>query len=207
MSQPESPATWRLCRFNRNGDVPAGYRESYEMIEEATGTVRASCDLLGRAVETPFTILDDGGDTWQVMPNRKVMPTRWTLVADNGDVQLQLDLRLADKLINPLQRTSLALIDASDNEFARLIDGRKGVAERMLGSTVNDWILVRNEHPIAHLCSLPSREPRRKGVIGRITSFLTPGDRGIVIDSAELSLSAVELLALMAVHNDVTMPL
>lgn len=204
---PEEPrASYRVRRFHRKDWKQRPYHESYEVSDEATGLVLASCDLAGRAVFTNLEITDDAGHHWQVTPNRKVLPSRWTLADDAGAVHLQLDLRLAGKLLNPVQRTSLAVLDASGSEVARLIDGRDGVADRMFGSNINERLLVREAQLLAQFTSLPRQGPQRTGFRAKLARLFTLGDRGVIVRSVDYDLPAPALLALIAIHDEITTP-
>ncbi|HUG25291.1 DarT ssDNA thymidine ADP-ribosyltransferase family protein [Piscinibacter sp.] len=138
--QPEQ-AVYRLRKSTRRGENPKEYRGTLEVVDERTQTVRASCDLVGRAVFGTHDILDGGARTWQITANRKLAPSRWTVRDPEQRIAMQFDQKTFAKLTNPLYRVSLVLLDDADRERYRLVDPRKNVADLILG--VEDVCVLR----------------------------------------------------------------
>jgi hypothetical protein len=76
-------AVYRVRKFYRKGDVAKKYQYTYEIIDDTTQQVMAVCDLIGKAAFNTLTILDHQHKTWEMKPNRNIMPSRW-IVTDPG---------------------------------------------------------------------------------------------------------------------------
>jgi hypothetical protein len=199
----DAPAVYRIRKFQVAGTPPPKYR-CLEISDEPAQRVLASCHLTGRATLDGLTIVDDAGGTWQLTPNRKVMPTRWVLADDAGRTCLQLDAQLAGKLLKPLSRTSLAVLDANGGEMYRLIDPRTAVADRILGAGPGDWVFVSGAHLAARLVTLPGRGEPPAGWLRKLASIFEGSDRGLISQGPEHVLPAPAALAIVAIHEELT---
>jgi hypothetical protein len=159
---------------------------------------------VGRAVFARLTIAETDGTAWTLSPNRKVMPTRWTVSHADGTVLIHFDQQVLGKLVNPLFRTVLALLDSDGHEVARVIDPRTNLPDRIFGLGPNHWALVQGEVLHGWLCSLPPRGPAKPGLWGRVHRFLTTVDRGIVSVGPEHALRAPVALALQILFDALT---
>lgn len=197
-------ATYRIRRCRPQGSMPKGYSHSVELLDEKSGTLLATSDIVGRAVFAHLTIQAADGHTWHLSPNRKVLPTRWTLTDAGGAVAMHFDQQVLGKLVNPLYRTLLALLDADGHEVARVIDPRTNVPDRIFGLGPNEWALVHGEELLARLRYLPPTGPGKPGWLGRIHRFLTTTDRGIVSQGTEHTLEPQVALALQILFDPLT---
>jgi hypothetical protein len=200
----ENPAVYRIRKFQAAGTRAPKYRCSFEVSDEPTGRVLASSHLTGRATLDGLTIADASGGTWLLRPTRKIMPARWVLSDNAGRTVLQLDAQLADKLLKPLARSSLAVLDANGVELYRLIDPRTGVAERVLGAGPGDWVFVSGSSPAARLVSLPARGEQPEGLLGKLSSIFAGSDRGVISEGPGHILPAHVALAVVAIHEELT---
>lgn len=91
----------RMRRFSRKGAKPKKYRKTFEVSDEHSGQVMAVGELVGQAVFATIIISDQHQHIWQMKPNRRVMPSRWTLTDPQGQVVLQFDQKILGKLANP----------------------------------------------------------------------------------------------------------
>jgi hypothetical protein len=203
-NDPELAPTYRIRRFHRPGERPKGYSHSLELLDEHRSEPLCTCDVVGRAVFAHHTLQGTDGSAWHLAPNRKVLPTRWTVTDADGRVLIHFDQQVLGKLVNPLYRTLLALLDAEGNEVARVIDPRTSVPDRIFGLGPNEWALVRGEELVATLRYLPPPGPAKPGWIGRVQRFLTTVDRGIVSEGAEHALEAPVALALQILFDPLT---
>jgi hypothetical protein len=201
---PETSAVYRIRTFQAPGSRPARYRCSFEVSDEPAGQVLASAHLTGRAALDGLTIVDAAGGAWQLAPSRRVMPTRWVLRDADGQTFLQLDAQLAGKLLKPLSRTSLAVLDANGEEMYRLIDPRTGVAERIIGVGPGDWAIVHGSSLVARLATLPGRGEPPTGWLGKLASAFAGSDRGLISEGPEHILKAPAALAVIAIHEELT---
>lgn len=200
----DTPAVYRIRKFQVAGTRPPKYRCSFDICEEPARRVLASCHVKGRATLDGLTIVDDAGGTWRMTPNRKVMPTRWVLADDAGRTCLQLDAQVAGKLLKPLSRTSLAVLDPNGGEMYRLIDPRTGVADRILGAGPGDWAFVSGPDLVARLVTLPRRGEPPAGWLRKLAWIVAGSDRGLVSQGPEHILPAPAALAVVAIHEELT---
>jgi hypothetical protein len=197
-------AVYRIRSFRAGADRPRSYRRSIEVSDEQTGQVLASCDLMGRAAFTVLDIADHDHGTWHASPNRKVMPSRWVVTDPGRQTVVQLDAKIAGKLLNPLYRTSLAVLDAEGDERYRLLDPRASTADRILGVGPDDWAFVEGEAVAARLVMLPRQGEPPSGLLGRIAHVFAGTDRGLVSAGPQHILPAPAVLAIAAIHDELT---
>jgi hypothetical protein len=197
-------AVYRIRSFRAGADRPKSYQSSFEVSDEHTGQVLASCDLMGKAAFTVLDITDHDGGTWHASPNRKVMPSRWVVTDPGQETVVQLDAKIAGKLLNPLYRTSLAVLDSQGNERYRLLDPRAGIAERILGVGPDDWAFVQGDELAARLVMLPRQGEPPSGLLGRIAHIFAGADRGLVSAGPQHILPAPAVLAIAAIHDELT---
>jgi hypothetical protein len=132
------------------------------------------------------------------------MPSRWVITDPGRQTVVQLDAKIAGKLLNPLYRTSLAVLDAQGNERFRLLDPRAGTAERLLGVGPDDWAFVQGDAVAARLVMLPRQGEPPSGLLGRIAHVFAGRDRGLVSAGPEHILPAPAVLAIAAIHDELT---
>ena len=205
MTASPEQAIYRL-RKTRRADPPKRYRRTLELSDEATGQMLATCDVMGQVAFATHRIVDHEQQVWQVAPNRRIMPSRWLLTDPAQQVIVQFSQQILRKILNPLRRTGLTLLDAAGNETARLLDSRTGIFHRLLGPGEDDWILARGGAPIARLVRLPTPEPAGDGLLKRIGRLLTQSDRGLVSLGPDHVLPAPAALALFMLVEELTNP-
>jgi len=202
MNSEPGQAVYRLRKSTRKGELPKGYRATLEVVEEATQTVQASCDLIGRAVFGTHDIRDGDGRLWRMAANRKLAPSRWTVRDPDQRIVMQFDQKTFAKLSNPLWRVSLVLLDGADRELYRLVDPRSGVADRIIGVGPGEWALMSGDRVVANLGWLPNREAPPKGLLARLRRALTMNDQGIASVGAQHVLPAPVVLAMSMIHAE-----
>lgn len=206
VSDPPGAArfVYRIRVFRADADRPRNYRRSYEVSDERTGQVLSTCHLMGRAAFTQLDIADHDGGTWHTTPNRGVMPSQWVVTDPGRQVIARLDAKITGKVLAPLYRASLAVLDPDGAERYRLLDPRAGIAKRMLGVGRDDWAFVQGEQVAATLVRLPRQSGPRSGLIGRLAGALAGSDRGLVSAGPAHFLPAPMVLATMAIHDELT---
>jgi hypothetical protein len=204
MTISREQAVYRVRRTYRKGDVPKGYTSTLEIIDDNSRQVMAVCDLTGKAAFTALTITDHRQKTWQMRPNRKIMPSRW-LVTDSGqNIVMQFDQKILGKMVNPLYRTVLSLNDGEGKEVYRLIDPRSSIPDRIMGGGPDDWAIISGEKTVARLVRLPRRTEPAKGIFGRLKNMLSGSDRGIISAGSDHALPAVVALGMLMLVNELT---
>lgn len=205
MISDENRPTYRQRRSWKKEQVPKKYHGTYELNDEATGQVAASCDLIGRVMFAGLEIYDADTKLWQLRANRRIMPTRWALHDPSDIVVLQFDQKALGKLSNPLYRVALALLDAEGRERYRLVDPRTSIPDRIMGIHAGDWALLEGERPVAKMTALARKSQKpSKGWLGKLTNVLQHSDRGFVSAGDAHLLPAPAVLALMLLFDEVT---
>jgi hypothetical protein len=206
MSASPQHALYRVRRTRRDGMSDSRYRGTWELSDDATKQVLATCDLMRAAVFGTHEIRDRDQQVWRLFANRAVMPSRWLLADPAQRLALQFHQQILRKLLNPWRRTGLVLLDADDTAMFRLIDPRTGVLDRMFGPGIDDWLLMQDGNPAAKLVRLPSEQDEPKGMLGRLGRALSRADRGIASATSAHALSAPTALALLMLVEELTDP-
>ena len=85
-------------------------------------------DLVGQAVFSTLTIIDQDSRPRQIKPNRKIIPSRWVVTDPGQSIAMQFDQKILGKMVNPINNTMLALLDNMAKEVYRLIVAEGGSA-------------------------------------------------------------------------------
>ena len=108
------------------------------------------------------------------------------------------------KLVNPLYRVALALLDREGEEAYRLADQRTSTSDRIFGLPPREWPLLAGGKPVAKLARLPSQKEKPTGALGRLRSFLAGSDQGIISASPEDVLAAPVALGMLMILDELT---
>lgn len=196
--------TYRIRRFYRRPDPrPRGYRGTLEVTDDDSGKLLARCDLTGRAALTVLTIAADDGAEWRCTPNRKVLPTRWTVSVD-GEVLVQFDARYLSAALNPLSQSVLSVLDDTGAELFRVVDPRTSPGDRLIGSGPRDWIFMRGKVALGKITPLRRPQVEAKGFLGKVKTFLAGSDTGVVSFGPTHVLPAPAALALVGIHDELS---
>ena len=204
MSATPGQALYRLRRTRRDGVSDNRYRGTWELSDEATGQVLATCELMRAVAFGTHEIVDHRQQVWRLAANRAVMPSRWLLRDPAQRLVLQFHQQILRKLLNPWRRTGLLLLDGNGQESFRLIDPRKGVLGRMLGPGVDGWVVMERDKPVAKLVRLSKQEKEPKGLFGQLGKLLSGADQGIASPGPAHALGAPAALALLMLVHELT---
>ena len=202
MSIPVDQAVYRVRRFFRKSDMPKKYQYSLELTDDRTQQVMATCDLVGKATFTTLTIVDRQHLTWQVKPNRKIMPSRWVVTDPRQHIAMQFDQKILEKLVNPLYRAVLVMLDGEEKEICRLIDPRTNIPDRLLGARPDELLILAGDRVVAKLVSLPRQEDQPTRFWGKLKAFLATSDRGIISTGGNHALPAPVALGMFMIADD-----
>ena len=119
-----------------------GYSGSYDLRDERTDAVLASCDIFGSLLFSKTVIRDTSGRPWHLSPNRRIMPTRWILADLEGKIAMQFDQSVREQIFKPLTRKALFLLDADGRECFHLVDSRDSAFDRAIGNGPPEWHLM-----------------------------------------------------------------
>lgn len=206
MSASPEHALYRLRRTRREGLPVKHYRGTWELSDEGTKQVLATCELMGVVTFRSHDIVDGGGQVWRLAANRAIMPSRWLLTDPAQRLVLQFNQQILRKLVNPWRRTGLVLLDASEQERFRLVDLRTGVLDRIFGPGIDDWVVMERDKPAARLVRLPTEQEAPKSMLGRLGKLLAQSDQGIASVGPTHALSAPAALALLMLVHELTNP-
>ena len=200
----ENQAVYRVRRFYRRDDVPKKYAGTYEIIDEATKQTMANCDLVGKAIFATLRITNHLEDAWQMKPNRKIMPSRWIITDSSGNVAAQFDQKILGKMVNPLYKIALTVLDQADTEVFRLVDPRTSIPDRVLGAGPNEWVLMSGDKPAAKLIRLPRQDKLARGIFGKLKNMLAATDRGIISAGDRHALAAPVALGMILLFEELS---
>ncbi len=206
MNQPVSdkPALRIRDRYDSSGKAN-GYERTYEIFDDQLQRVTARCDLIGKAALKPQEIVAQEGQHWALVPNRKIMPSLWLLSDPQGKLQWQFRHRMWGKMINPLHKTLLTILDGAGREQMHLVDLHGAKLPVVLGLEWGKYALVRGDQPLATLTALPRKDPPKgKGLMGAIRRFLNSSDTALVSVTATHPLPAPAALALYLLYREFT---
>jgi hypothetical protein len=204
MNISSDQAVYRIRRFYHKGDKPKKYRGTFEVIDEHTQQVMATCDLIGQAVFATLSIDDHNRQAWQMKPNRKIMPSRWIVTEPSGQVNMQFDQKLLGKLTNPIYKVVLALLDADGKEIYRLVDPRTNIPDRIMTVNIGEWTIVANDQPVSKLTWLPRKKTQPTGMFKFLKKFLAGSDRGLVSAGNRHILPAPVALGMLMLFDELT---
>jgi hypothetical protein len=184
--------------------MPKKYQGTFEIVDEHTQQVMAVCDLTGKAVFSRLVIMDHHGKDWTMTPNRKIMPSRWSVTDPAQNIAMQFDQKILGKAIKPLSKVALALLDNEGREVYRLVDPRTNIPDRIIGAGPSDWLLMDGDNPVAKLTWLPRQIEPAKGLLSRLSKLLTTPDYGIVSAGESHVLAAPVALAMILLFIELT---
>ena len=202
MTTPANQAIYRVHRRYDKNNARKAYQGTYELIDENSQQVLAVCELIGKAVFSTLAITDHQKKTWQMKPNRKIMPSRWVIADSNKNISMQFDQKILGKMINPLYKTALVIEDCKGNEIYRLVDPRTDILDRILGVGPGDWAIMNGDTPLAKLIRLPRQHKPAKGLFGKLKKWLSASDRGILSAGQEHVLPAPAALGLLLLFDE-----
>jgi hypothetical protein len=207
METPVEHAVYRVRTRHRRDAMPKGYRHTLEMVDDRTGQVMATCDVVGRPAFATLELIDELGRSWRMQPNRKVMPSRWIVTDPGQNIAMQFDQKILGKLTNPIYKCALAFLDGDGKEVYRLIDPRTNIPDRMFGVGPDDWVIVDGDRLAAKLVRLRREEAKAgvwRGVLKALTSTSDPGIVSIGRERVFPAPVALSMMIIFAVVTDVS---
>ncbi len=177
-------------------DKPKGYRRSYAVQDEGSGQVLARCDLYGQAAGTEVVIQGNEAQTWRMRPNRKVMPTLWTLYDHQGQPCFEIARQPAHKALNPLERNLFTLRVQPSGRTLVLRHQTESRLDLVFGAGSLDWGLLENGKTVAGL-GRSKQGGSPDGWLGKLKGLMRPAYWTLISDASEPVLSAPAFLAVM----------
>lgn len=198
-------ATLRIRSYNDSTKISKGYVGSYELFDEQSQTTEVRCDLFGNAALKRQTILTGDGKRWTLEPNRKFMPSQWALLDTNGRPAWQFRHKMWGKVVNPLQKALIAVLDGEGREAFRLVDVHAAKLPVLLGLEWGKYALVKGDQPVATFTRLPREDsPDGGGLKGALRRFLTSSDEALVSADSAHPLPTHAALALYLLYRNFT---
>jgi hypothetical protein len=204
MNALKDHAVYRIRQVYHKNDKPKKYRYTFKAVDEHSGQVMAACDLIGKAVFATLEIFDHNKQAWQMKPNRKIMPSRWKITDPNQQIVMQFDQKIFGKLVNPLYKIALALLDGNGKELYRLVDPRKSIPDRIMSSNIGEWTILDTDKPVAKLCRLPKEKEIPKGFLGKLKRFFAGSDQAIISIGKSHLLPAPVAVAMIMLFEELT---
>ena len=65
------------------------------------------------------------------------MPSRWIVTAPGEEVVLLFDQEILGKMVNPLYKVVLAILDNEGREIYRLVDPRTNIPDRIMAANID----------------------------------------------------------------------
>lgn len=202
MGIDEKQTILRFRQFFRKDDMPKNYRHSYEAVDDHTKQVLSTCDLFGQAIFSTLAVSDDHQQTWQMTPNRKIMPSRWMITDSEQNIIMQFDQKILGKLMNPIYKVMLSLQDHQGTEVYRLVDPRTNIPDRVMSIVPSDWALLKNDKPVAKIVRLRRPMKKPKGFIGKLRGFFPVLDHCLVSAGEDHILAAPVALCMIMIFSE-----
>ena len=201
MREDTAEAVYRFQRFKRKGALPRKYKGTMQVRDHLTEDVLASCDVIGDPVFAAQTVKDAKGQAWQMKANRRLMPSRWLVSNPDGQVVMQFDQKISRKLVNPLTRVMLALLDADGRERYRFVDPESNLIDKVMGGSPLEWAIVEGPTEVAKLVNIPREKVKPKGIRGWVQRLLAGSDRCLVSQGPSHLLPAPAALSLIILFD------
>lgn len=205
MNNPDEQALYRLRTGYRKELTSKTYRNSFALLDETSQQPMASCDLNGRAAQSLLLLRDEHQQSWQMRPNRTLLPSRWLVSDPQQRVVMQFEQSILGKLSNPLHKVVFSLLDGDGQLLYQLLDPRNAVGERLFGVGPDDWaISAANGQLLAKLVRLPRQQARTPGILGALRALLSSADQGLLSLGPQHLLAAPVALGMLLLLNELT---
>ena len=183
-----------------------GYKRSYQVTDEATQKTLAHSDVFGYVSHDAITVQNDFGDVATLAPNRKIMPSEWTL-SDVKKVPLYTYARLSlVKAMNPFGRDVMTVTDARSARTFHLRNTTESKLDLLLGPSSTDWVLFEGDAIVGYLDRRKDPNVPLPGnkVLASLKRFMQSSDWVFVSTETEPALSASGYLILMLLFEELT---
>lgn len=198
-------AVYRIRRSHMSRSEQADYRYTLTLVDDTMTPSLARCDVSGGAVHSVIEITDGGDRNWKMVPDRRVMPSRWAITDPAGEKVMAIQLQILRKLANPVHRVALTLVSASNPAY-RIVDNRRNVLDRVLAPNPAEWLILDDIGVVGKLTRLRSDGPKPSGPLRQLSSWWQGTDRCIVTFGADHVFAAPVALGLQIIMDEVTDP-
>jgi hypothetical protein len=204
---PENTSVLRLIRENNKELIEnKKYKNSYRVVDELTGSTLAECDLFGNVAFVHLDIDFKQNGKWQMRPNRKVMPSRWSFFA--GQNQCVYEIRRASlfRLMNPFSRLAFYITDKEFNKAFKLEDRESGIGDQLFGSGPFVWSVTEQGKVVAtiKIMSRKDNQEIKKGFFNMLKRFFKSGDWVLLTPGTSPVIKAPVYLGLMLLLEEHT---
>lgn len=187
---------------SRPDRAPQGYRHTVALTDDATGEQLAHCEVCGQLLHASQTIGMKSGQPWRLWPNRRIMPSHWTVSDPDERPVLVLDQRIFGKLSSPLTRVGMSIKNPQGAVLYRVIEPKASLPERLLGADPNAWTIENEDGPVALIASLPKTDQAAKGWRGKLQRFIQGTDMGLVSLGQAHRFGIAESLAILMIFRE-----
>lgn len=162
----------------------------------------AQCEVCGQLLHSHQLIVTDNGQRWNLRPNRKIMPSNWTLSDPQDRPVLVLDQRIFGKLSSPLTRVGMIIKAPQGAVLYRVMEPKASLPERFFGPDPDAWTVENDEGPVALIASLPKPGQPAKGWRGKLQRFIQGVDVGLVSLGDSHRFASAESLAILMIFRE-----
>jgi hypothetical protein len=187
---------------SRTDPPPKGYKYTVALSDEASGGRLAHCDVCGQLLHASQAIETESGQRWSLSPNRRIMPSHWTLSDPNDRVVLVLDQRIFGKLVNPLTRVGMSIRNPQGAVAFRVVEPDASLPERLLGPDPDAWAVEADDGPVALIATLVKTDQPARGWRGKLQRFIRGADVGLVSLGEEHRFGVAESLAILMIFRE-----
>lgn len=183
-------------------DPPRGYRHTVALVDDASGGRLAHCDVCGQLLHAAQVIETGTGERWSLRPNRRIMPSHWTLSDPDDQAVLVLDQRIFGKLTSPLTRVGMSIKDAQGAQLYRVVEPRASLPERLLGPDPDAWSVEDDDGSVALIATLPKTDQSPRGWRGKLQRFIQGTDTGLVSLGEGHQFEIAQSLAILMIFRE-----
>ena len=205
MSEPVTDKVALRIRDRLETGKPGGLRRSYEVIDEQTQESRVTCELIGNVASKSQALTDNSGRSWTLAPNRKVLPSKWTLTDDANGAEWEFRQKALGALVNPFQKALMSVASSDGRVSLQLVDLHGSKLPVVLGLESGKYALMQGDEPLATLTRLPTKKPSEaRGLFGKFKRFMAGSDIALVSVSDTHPLPAEAVLAMYFLYKEFT---
>jgi len=191
--------------YDYNKASQKGYRRSYSVEDEESGKQLAHCDLFGYFESSTVQIINEHNLAYSISPNRKVLPSKWTLRDDNRVDIYEIERASVAKLFNPLGRKILSIRNLTANKVYELTNLTDSKLDLMFGPASTTWYLLENGNVVAGFQRKKApKQQLSNGVLSKLKEFFQPSFWVMQSQSPSHLISGPAFLALMILFESHT---
>lgn len=201
--EPENWPVLRASKLRSRPELPPkGYKYTVALSDDARGERLAHCHVCGQLLHASQVIETASGQRWSLSPNRRIMPSHWTLSNPDDKAVLVLDQRIFGKLVSPLIRVGMSIKNPQGSVLFRVVEPDASLPERLLGPDPDAWAVEGDDGPLALIATLMKTDQPARGWRGRLQRFIRGTDVGLVSFGDDHRFGIAESLAILMIFRE-----